>query len=57
MKASNPQDEVFIFNFNDDTYLDQEFTNDGKKLETALDKSTREAATRCATRWPWGWIT
>ena len=38
VKASNPQDEVFIFNFNDDTYLDQEFTSDIKKLEAALDK-------------------
>ena len=38
MKASNPQDEVFIVNFNDDAYLDQPFTNDIKKLEEALDK-------------------
>jgi VWFA-related protein len=38
VKASNPDDEVFIFNFNDDTYLDQEFTSDIKKLEEALEK-------------------
>src|SRR5207344_1371528 len=38
VKESNPQDEVFIFNFNDDVYLDQSFTNDIKKLEEALDK-------------------
>src|SRR6266849_6574690 len=38
VKDSNPQDEVFIFNFNDDVYLDQPFTNDIKKLEEALDK-------------------
>jgi len=38
VKESNPQDEVFIFNFNDDVYLDQPFTNDIKKLEEALDK-------------------
>src|SRR5438046_6772360 len=38
VKDSNPQDEVFIFNFNDDVYLDQPFTNDLKKLEEALDK-------------------
>jgi Ca-activated chloride channel family protein len=38
IKASNPQDEVFIFNFNDDVYLDQPFTSDIKKLEEALDK-------------------
>jgi Ca-activated chloride channel family protein len=38
VKASNPQDEVFIYNFNDDVYPDQEFTNDIKKLERALAK-------------------
>jgi Ca-activated chloride channel homolog len=31
VKASNPQDEVFIVNFNDDAYLDQPFTGDIKK--------------------------
>jgi VWFA-related protein len=38
VKASNPQDEVFIVNFNDDAYLDQSFTNDIKQLEDALQK-------------------
>ncbi len=38
VKASNPQDEMFIVNFNDDAYLDQPFTSDNKKLEEALDK-------------------
>jgi len=38
VKASNPQDEVFIVNFNDDAYLDQPLTSDTKKLEEALDK-------------------
>ena len=38
VKASNPQDEVFIVNFNDDAYLDQPFTSDTKKLESALEK-------------------
>lgn len=36
VKASNPDDEVFIVNFNDDPYLDQSFTHDAKKLEEAL---------------------
>ena len=36
VKASNPDDEVFIVNFNDDAYLDQAFTHDTKKLEEAL---------------------
>ena len=30
VQASNPQDEVFIVDFNDDAYLDQRFTNDSK---------------------------
>ncbi len=37
VKASNPQDEEFLVNFNDVAYLDQDFTNDIKKLEEALD--------------------
>jgi len=38
IRASNPQDEVFVVNFNDDYYLDQPFTNDIKKLEAALEQ-------------------
>lgn len=38
VKASNPQDEVFIVNFNDEAYLDQPFTNDIKKLQDALQR-------------------
>jgi VWFA-related protein len=38
VKASNPQDEVFIVNFSDDAYLDQPMTGDIKKLEEALDR-------------------
>ncbi len=38
IRNSNPQDEVFVVNFNDDAYLDQPFTNDAKKLEEALEK-------------------
>ncbi len=36
VKASNPQDEVFIVNFNDEAYLDQPMTNDMKKLEEGV---------------------
>lgn len=36
VKASNPQDEVFIVNFNDDAYLDVDFTGDIKKMEEGL---------------------
>lgn len=38
VKASNPQDEVFIVNFNDDAFLDQTFTNDIKLLQRGLEK-------------------
>ncbi|MCU1339535.1 MAG: von Willebrand factor, type [Bryobacterales bacterium] len=38
VKASNPDDEVFIVNFNDDPYLDQSFTHDTKKMEEALSR-------------------
>jgi VWFA-related protein len=38
IKESNPQDEVFIVDFNDVAYLDAPFTNNVKKLEQVLDK-------------------
>ena len=38
VKASNPGDEVFIVNFNDDAWLDVEFTNDLKIMEEGLSK-------------------
>jgi Ca-activated chloride channel family protein len=36
VRASNPQDEVFIVNFNDDPYLDVEMTSDIKKMEEGI---------------------
>jgi VWFA-related protein len=36
VKASNPEDEVFIVNFNDDAYLDVPFTNQMPKLEEGV---------------------
>jgi VWFA-related protein len=36
VRESNPQDEVFIVNFNDDAFLDVPFTSDAKKLEQGL---------------------
>ncbi len=45
VKNSNPQDEVFIVNFNDDAYLDCPFTNDIKKMEEALDKIDSKGGT------------
>jgi Ca-activated chloride channel homolog len=38
VRSSNPQDQVFVVNFNDEYYLDQEFTSDIKKLQAALEK-------------------
>jgi Ca-activated chloride channel family protein len=38
VRSSNPQDEVFVVNFNDEQYLDQDFTNNLLKLKEALEK-------------------
>jgi Ca-activated chloride channel homolog len=45
VKLSNPQDEEFIVDFNDDTYLDQPFTSDIKKLETTLARIDSQGGT------------
>lgn len=38
VQASNPNDEVFIVNFNDEPYLDQDFTNKVPQMKEALDR-------------------
>ena len=38
VQASNPNDEVFIVNFNDEPYLDQDFTNSIAQMREALDR-------------------
>jgi len=38
VRSSNPQDQVFVVNFNDEYYLDQSFTNNINKLREALEK-------------------
>jgi Ca-activated chloride channel family protein len=38
VRASNPQDEVFIVNFNDDAFLDQDFTSNIELLREALER-------------------
>ncbi|HWZ45732.1 MAG TPA: VWA domain-containing protein [Candidatus Saccharimonadales bacterium] len=45
VKASNPQDEVFIVNFNDEPWLDQDYTNDVPLLREALDRVDSRGAT------------
>ena len=38
VKASNPQDKVFVVNFNEDFFLDQDYTASIPKLKDALDR-------------------
>jgi VWFA-related protein len=38
VKNSNPQDEVFIVNFNDEAFLDKDFTSNIRELEEGLTK-------------------
>jgi Ca-activated chloride channel homolog len=38
VKESNPEDEVFIVNFNDEAYLDMDFTSNIKEMEQGLTK-------------------
>ncbi len=38
VRASNPKDEVFVVNFNDEYWLDQDFTSDVGKLKEALER-------------------
>ena len=45
VKASNPQDEVFIINFNEKAVLTKDFTNNSKDLEDALRKIDSQGET------------
>lgn len=45
VQASNPEDEVFIVNFNDEPYLDQDFTNKVSLMKEALDRSDTRGGT------------
>ncbi|MCU1287047.1 MAG: von Willebrand factor, type [Acidobacteriales bacterium] len=38
VRASNPQDELFVVNFNDDAFLDQDFTSNVELLREALER-------------------
>ena len=38
VRTSNPRDEVFIVNFNDEAFLDTDFTDNMKLLEEGLEK-------------------
>ena len=45
VQASNPDDEVFVVNFNDEPYLDQDFTNKVALMKEALDRSDTRGGT------------
>ena len=45
VKASNPQDEVCIINFNDEAFLDVPFTSDLKKMEEGLGRVVTRGGT------------
>ncbi len=47
IKTSNPQDEVFVVNFNDEYYLDlnEDFTNDQRELNEALSRIDARGST------------
>jgi len=45
VRSSNPKDEVFVVNFNDEYYLDQDFTNDLLLLKEALEKINASGGT------------
>jgi VWFA-related protein len=52
VKDSNPQDESFVVNFNEDAYLDIDFTSDLEKLKNGLERidSRGQTAMREAVR-------
>jgi Ca-activated chloride channel family protein len=45
VRSSNRNDEVCVVNFNDEYYLDQDFTNDLLKLKEALEKIDAKGGT------------
>jgi len=50
VRASNPQDEVFIVNFNDDAFLDQDFTSNINLMREAWNGLKPVAALPSTTR-------
>jgi Ca-activated chloride channel family protein len=45
IRASNPQDEIFVVNFGQTPYLDQDFTSDVNLLQTALHQVSTRGST------------
>jgi Ca-activated chloride channel family protein len=45
IRASNPQDQIFVVNFGQDPYLDQDFTSDPRLLQAALHQVSARGST------------
>jgi len=45
IRSSNPEDEVFVVNFSNNPYLDQDFTSDANLLEHALHQASMKGST------------
>lgn len=45
IRASNPDDQVFIVNFSENSYLDQDFTSNINLLQTALNQTSTQGST------------
>jgi Ca-activated chloride channel family protein len=45
IRASNPRDEIFVVNFSQNYYLDQDFTSDPGLLERALHQVSMQGST------------
>jgi Ca-activated chloride channel homolog len=45
IRASNPQDQIFVVNFGQDPYLDQDFTSDPRLLQAALHQVSAKGST------------
>lgn len=45
LRQSNPQDKVFVVNFRNDSYLDQDFTSDPKLVQVALQQVSMQGST------------
>jgi VWFA-related protein len=45
IRSTDPHDEIFVVNFGEQYYLDQDFTNDEAKLKAALEKIETRGST------------
>ncbi|HEY6768882.1 MAG TPA: VWA domain-containing protein [Candidatus Sulfotelmatobacter sp.] len=45
IRVSNPEDEIFVVNFSEQYYLDQDFTSDPQLLQTALHQTSMKGST------------